>query len=225
MYLNDNEDKVKQIHPFIDKRVEDYCKQMHSNNNPSLRELERQTHLKFVRPNMLSGDWQGEFLMLICRLLKPKNILEIGTFSGYSTLCFALATEDDCKIDTIEALQEYEEFLRESFAKNNVLDKINMYFGQGLDVVKQLSTTYDLIFIDAEKVHYPEYFDMGVEKLNKGGLLIADNILWYGKVGLDYVNDKETQAIREFNLKVTQDERVENLIIPIRDGLMVARKL
>ncbi|MBQ9254903.1 MAG: class I SAM-dependent methyltransferase [Bacteroidales bacterium] len=198
---------------------------MHSNNNPSLRELERQTHLKFVRPNMLSGDWQGEFLMLICRLLKPKNILEIGTFSGYSTLCFALATEDDCKIDTIEALQEYEEFLRESFAKNNVLDKINMYFGQGLDVVKQLSTTYDLIFIDAEKVHYPEYFDMCVEKLNKGGLLIADNILWYGKVGLDYVNDKETQAIREFNLKVTQDERVENLIIPIRDGLMVARKL
>lgn len=225
MYSNDNEDKVKQIHPFIDKRVEDYCKQMHSNNNPSLRELERQTHLKFVRPNMLSGDWQGEFLMLICRLLKPKNILEIGTFSGYSTLCFALATEDDCKIDTIEALQEYEEFLRESFAKNNVLDKINMYFGQGLDVVKQLSTTYDLIFIDAEKVHYPEYFDMCVEKLNKGGLLIADNILWYGKVGLDYVNDKETQAIREFNLKVTQDERVENLIIPIRDGLMVARKL
>ncbi|MCF0210492.1 MAG: class I SAM-dependent methyltransferase [Bacteroidales bacterium] len=225
MKQDDNTNKVKHIHPFIDKRVENYCESMHSNDNQQLKDLERQTHLRFVRPNMLSGAWQGEFLMILCKISQPKRILEIGTFSGYSTLCFALATEDDCIIDTIEALQEYEGFLKNNFEKNNVANKIRMHFGQGLDVVNELNEKYDLIFIDAEKVHYPQYYEMCIEKLNKGGLLLADNILWYGKVSLDYIDDKETEAIREFNSMVTKDERVENIIIPIRDGIMVARRL
>lgn len=221
----EKDDRIKHIHPFIDKRVEDYCDAMHSNDNKALQDLTRQTHLRFIRPNMLSGAWQGEFLMMLCKLVNPKHILEIGTFSGYSTLCFAFASSDECIIDTIEALHEYESFLKENFEKNNVAHKIKMHFGQGLDIVEQLDEKYDLIFIDAEKVHYPQYFDLCVEKLNKGGLLIADNILWYGKVSLDYIDDKETEAIREFNKKVTEDTRLENVIIPMRDGLMIARKI
>ncbi len=214
----------KQIHPFLDKRVEKYCSNHHSNDNEILKELDRQTHLRFIKPNMVSGDWQGEFLMLICKILNPKRILEIGTFSGYATTCFALSTSQDCKIDTIEVLREYESFLIKTFTDNNIINKINLYFGQGLEIIPSLNNTYDLIFLDAEKLHYPNYYDIIVEKLNKGGILIADNILWYGKVALENCNDKDTQAIRRFNDLITKDERMENVIIPIRDGLMVARR-
>ena len=214
----------KQIHPFIDKRVEDYCANHHSNHSEILQELDRQTHLKFVKPHMVSSAWQGEFLMLICKMLKPKRILEIGTFSGYATTCFALATDDDCKIDTIEALREYEPFLVKNFTANKVIDKINLHFGQGLEVIPTLKNKYDLIFLDAEKIHYTNYYPLLIEKLNKGGILIADNILWYGKVVLDNCNDKDTQAIRLFNDLISQDERMESLIIPIRDGLVVSRR-
>ena len=213
----------KQIHPLLDQRIEDYCTIHHSNNNEILRELDRQTHLRFVKPNMVSGSWQGEFLMLICKILNPKRILEIGTFSGYATTCFALSTAEDCKIDTVEALREYESFLIKTFTDNKVIHKINLHFGQGLEIIPQLEYTYDLIFLDAEKLHYPDYYDILVNKLNKGGILIADNILWYGKVALKGCEDKDTQAIRRFNDLVTKDERMENIIIPIRDGLMVAR--
>lgn len=215
----------KEIHPIMDKRLVDYCESHHSNDNKQLNKLNRQTYLHFVKPNMISGAWQGEFLMMICRILQPKRILEIGTFSGYATTCFALSTDEDCKIDTIEAKQEYEEFLLEHLKDNHINKKINILFGQGLEVIRTLKDNYDLIFIDAEKIHYPEYFSLCVEKLNKGGLLIADNILWYGKVALEHITDKDTQAIRRFNDLVTEDKRVENLIIPIRDGLMIARKI
>ncbi|MGP1514902.1 MAG: O-methyltransferase [Bacteroidales bacterium] len=218
------DEKEKQIHPFVDKRVEDYCDKHHSNNNEILNELNRQTHLKFIKPQMVSGAWQGEFLMLICKILRPKNILEIGTFSGYATTCFALATEQDCKIDTIEAMEEYKPFLIEHFTDNNVIQKINIIIGQGLEIIPTLQNKYDLIFLDAEKIHYPNYYSLLVDKLNKGGILIADNILWYGKVALEHCQDKDTQAIRQFNDLISKDKRLECCIIPIRDGLIVARR-
>ncbi len=214
----------KQIHPFVDKRIEDYCSKHHSNNNEILHDLERQTYLQFIKPNMVSGAWQGELLMMICKILNPKRILEIGTFSGYATTCFALASNEDCKIDTIEALEEYKPFLIKKFSENNVINKINLYIGQGLEVIPTLENKYDLIFLDAEKLHYPNYYPLLVEKLEKGGLLLADNILWYGKVALEDCNDKDTAAIRLFNDLVTQDERMENIIVPIRDGVMIARR-
>lgn len=189
-----------------------------------LNEIVRQTHLKFVKPNMLSEGWQGEFLSVVCRLLKPKRILEIGTFSGYATSCFAFSSEDDCIIDTIEVKQEYEKFLKDSFQKNNIKDRINIHFGEGLDILPTLDYSFDLIFIDAEKIHYPQYYDICMDKLNKGGLLIADNVLWYGKVDDENITDKRTLAIREFNDKVNKDLRVENILVPIRDGLMLAVK-
>ncbi len=214
----------KQIHPFVDKRIDDYCSKHHSNNNEILHDLERQTYLQFVNPYMISGAWQGDLLMMICMILNPKRILEIGTFSGYATTCFALASEEDCKIDTIEALEEYKPFLIKKFSENNVINKINLHIGQGLEVIPTLENKYDLIFLDAEKLHYPNYYPLLVEKLEKGGLLLADNILWYGKVALEDCNDKDTAAIRLFNDLVTQDERMENIIVPIRDGIMVARR-
>ena len=222
--MNNISNQEKQIHPFVDKRIEDYCNKHHSNNSKILQNLDRQTHLHFVKPNMISGAWQGEFLMLICKMLKPKRILEIGTFSGYATTCFALATDKDCHIDTIEAVREYEQFLIKNFTENKVIEKIKIHFGQGLEIIPTLKETYDLIFLDAEKIHYPNYYPILVEKLNSGGVLLADNILWYGKVALGHCNDKDTQAIRQFNRLVTEDERLENMIIPIRDGIMVARR-
>ena len=135
-----------------------------------------------------------------------------------------MASEDECRIDTIEVKQEYEGFLKESFKKNNVQNKITIHFGEGLNIIPTLYHSYDLIFIDAEKIHYPQYYDLCIEKLNKGGLLIADNVLWYGKVDDQTVNDKRTLAIREFNEKVNKDTRVENIIIPLRDGLMLVAK-
>ncbi|MBR1768918.1 MAG: class I SAM-dependent methyltransferase [Bacteroidales bacterium] len=219
-----NKKDRKEIYPFIDNRITDYCSEMHSNTNESLNELIRLTHLRFVKPHMVSGAWQGAFLQMICRILRPKRILEIGTFSGYATLCFALSTTEDCRIDTVEAMREYEDFLSSVFERNGVKDKIRLHFGQGLEVIETLEDKYDLIFIDAEKIHYPQYYDLCVQRLNKGGILLADNILWYGKVALTSQKDKETEAIREFNEKITADERMDNLILPIRDGIMVGRK-
>lgn len=218
-------EEEKQIHPLMDKRLEEYCQKMCSNDNEALKENVRQTHLRFVKPNMVSDSWQGAFLMFLCSIVKPKNILEIGTFSGYSTLCFALASEKDCHIDTLECMEEYGQFLSESFKKNGVEQKIEIHFGQAMETIPKLKREYDLVFIDAEKVHYPQYYDLCKAKLRKGGVLLADNILWYGKVALKNVDDKQTNALREFNVKVTQDREMENFIVPIRDGIMVARKI
>ncbi len=218
-------EQEKQIHPLMDERILDYCNTMHSNKDEALMDLQRQTYLHFVKPNMISSAWQGEFLMLLTKMIKAKRVLEIGTFSGYSTTCFAKAMQEDGVVDTIECMQEYEDFLIENFKKNKVDKKINIYFGQGLEVVKTLSFKYDIIFLDAEKAHYKDYFPLLVDKLNQGGLLIADNILWYGKVVLQDVQDKQTQSIREFNRLVTQDARLESVIVPIRDGLIIGRRL
>lgn len=218
------EEEEKQIHPFLDKRIEDYCETYHSKEEQGLYDLRRQTYLHFVRPYMISGAWQGELLKFLVKIIQPKRVLEVGTFSGYSTLCFALASNDDCIIDTVEAMEEYKDFLIDMFSKNNVKNKINLHFGQGLDIIEKLDFKYDLVFIDAEKVHYPNYFSLLASKINVGGVILADNILWYGKVALENQKDKETLAIREFNEMVTKDDRFSNFILPIRDGIMVARK-
>ncbi len=218
-------DNEKQIHPLIDERILEYCQTMHSNKDKSLEDLQRQTYLHFVKPNMVSSSWQGEFLMLITKIAKAQRVLEIGTFSGYSTTCFAKAMDENGIVDTIECMQEYEDFLIENFKKNNVDHKIHLHFGQGLEVIKQLPYMYDIVFLDAEKSHYADYFPLIVDKLNKGGLLIADNILWYGKVVLPQADDKQTKSIRDFNKLVIQDSRLESIIIPIRDGLMVSRRI
>ena len=214
-----------QIYPFIDQRIENYCQEHVSQEPEILEELDRKTHLRFVRPNMISGNWQGTFLRMISKMINPKTILEIGTFSGYATICLAEGLQEGGVIHTIEKEEEYEDFLNESFEKYNK-NKVKLHIGKAMDILPTIEEEFDLIFIDADKASYDAYYNICIEKLRKGGIIIADNILWYGKVGLSPMpQDKETLAINQFNNLITQDSRVENVIIPIRDGLMMGRKL
>lgn len=218
--------KEKQIYPFLDKRIEDYCQTYVSPESDSLKNLTRETHIKFLRPNMISGNWQGHFLSMISNLVCPKKILEIGTFTGYSTICLAQGLPSDGILHTIEVNVEMEAFLRDLFAKNNLSTKIELHIGNAMDIVNDMDNDFDLIFIDADKVNYPFYYDICIEKLNKNGVILIDNVLWYGRVALDEMpEDKETKAIHEFNVKITQDKRIENLILPIRDGIMMGRRI
>ena len=215
----------KQIHPFLDERIEDYCQELCSKEDDRLKYIDRQTHIKFLRPNMISGNWQGNLLKIISLLVKPKKVLEIGTFTSYATLCLAEGLTENGIVHTIEKDESLAEFIDETIERFSLEDKIKLHIGNALEVIDEIEGNFDLIFIDADKANYPTYFNKCVERLNSGGVLIADNILWYGKVVLDVKdNDKETIAIKNFNKMVTEDERLDNLIIPLRDGLMVARK-
>lgn len=215
----------KQIHPFVDKRIEDYCKEHTSKESEALRYIDRQTHLRFLKPNMISGNWQGNLLKILSLLVQPKNVLEIGTFTAYATLCLADGLADGGVVHTIEKDVILEEFILSTIEKYGYEDRIKLHIGNAMEIIDQIEGDFDLIFIDADKANYPAYFEKCVSRLRSGGLIIADNILWYGKVVLPVKDsDKETKAIKLFNEIVSKDPRFDSLILPIRDGIMVARK-
>lgn len=215
----------KQIHPFVDKRIEDYCKEHTSKESEALRYIDRQTHLRFLKPNMISGNWQGNLLKILSLLVQPKNVLEIGTFTAYATLCLADGLADGGVVHTIEKDVILEEFILSTIEKYGYEDRIKLHIGNAMEIIDQIEGDFDLIFIDADKANYPAYFEKCVSRLRSGGLIIADNILWYGKVVLPVKDsDKETKAIKLFNETVSKDSRFDSLILPIRDGIMVARK-
>lgn len=215
----------KQIHPFVDKRIEDYCKQHTSEESDDLKYIERQTHLRFLKPNMLSGNWQGNLLKVLSLLVQPKSVLEIGTFTAYSSLCLAKGLSEGGVVHTIEKDPLLEDFILSAIDKYGYGDRIKLHIGTALEIIDEIEGDFDLIFIDADKANYPAYYEKCAERLRSGGLLIADNILWYGKVVLPVRDsDKETKAIMLFNEKISRDKRFDALILPIRDGLMVARK-
>lgn len=215
----------KQIHPFVDKRIEDYCKRHTSEESEELKYIERQTHLRFLKPNMLSGNWQGNLLKLLSLLVQPKSVLEIGTFTAYSSFCLAKGLAEGGVVHTIEKDPLLEDFILSVIDKYAYGDRIKLHMGTALEIIDEIEGDFDLIFIDADKANYPAYFEKCVERLRSGGLLIADNILWYGKVVLPVRDsDKETKAIMLFNEKISRDKRFDALILPLRDGLMVARK-
>ncbi|MEE0910565.1 MAG: O-methyltransferase [Bacteroidales bacterium] len=215
----------KQIHPFVDKRIEDYCKEHTSKESEALRYIDRQTHLRFLKPNMISGNWQGNLLKILSLLVQPKNVLEIGTFTAYATLCLADGLTDGGVVHTIEKDVILEDFILSTIEKYGYEDRIKLHIGNAMEIIDQIEGDFDLIFIDADKANYPAYFEKCVSRLRSGGLIIADNILWYGKVVLPVkVSDKETKAIKLFNETVSKDPRFDSLILPIRDGIMVARK-
>ena len=215
----------KQIHPFVDKRIEDYCKEHTSKESEALRYIDRQTHLRFLKPNMISGNWQGNLLKVLSLLVQPKNVLEIGTFTAYATLCLADGLAEGGVVHTIEKDVILEDFILSTIEKYGYEDRIKLHIGNAMEIIDQIEGDFDLIFIDADKANYPAYFEKCVSRLRSGGLIIADNILWYGKVVLPVKDsDKETKARKLFNETVSKDSRFDSLILPIRDGIMVARK-
>jgi predicted O-methyltransferase YrrM len=190
-----------------------------------LADINRQTHLKINQPRMLSGHLQGNVLQTFSHIMRPRRILEIGTYTGYSAICMAQGLSDDGILHTIDNNEELEPFVLEAFRKAGLEHKIKFHLGNALDIIPTLTETFDMIFIDADKENYSAYYDLVWDKLRSGGLIIADNVLWSGKVLNPKKNDKSTQALMEFNQKVHQDTKAFNTLMPIRDGLMLAIKV
>jgi caffeoyl-CoA O-methyltransferase len=208
---------------FLPKKIADYAEAHTEPESDLLQSLVRETHLKTLAPRMLSGHLQGRFLSLITKLMQPKRILEIGTFTGYAALCMAEGLAEDGILTTIEANDEMAFLIEKYVEKSNFSGKINPIFGNALEIIPTLTEEFDLVFIDAGKRDYPAYYDLVLPKVKSGGLIIADNILWSGKVVVDK-KDVDTTIIDGFNKMVLADERVECLLLPIRDGLIMARK-
>jgi caffeoyl-CoA O-methyltransferase len=190
----------------------------------ALKKINRDTHLKVLKPNMLSGHYQGRFLSFLSKMMQPKRILEIGTFTGYATICLAEGLTENGFIDTIEVNREMEGMLNSHFKSTNVEKKIRLHFGAAELVLADMSEKeYDIVFIDADKKNNYRYFELVFDKVRSGGLIIIDNVLWKGKV-YGEENDADTQSFRKLNDQVSVDSRVEKLILPVRDGLLLIRK-
>lgn len=205
----------------LDKYVVD-----HSEQEPKLlQQLTRETYQKVLQPIMLSGPYQGRVLSMISKLIRPKSILELGTFTGYATLCLAEGLDKDGELHTIDINEELVDFQRKYFDKSNFGSQIIQHTGSALDILPQLNQTFDLIFIDADKPNYSNYFHLIIDKLNPGGIILSDNVLWHGKVvePLDE-KDKSTKAVLDYNILLKNDERIETVLLPIRDGLTISRK-
>ncbi len=190
-----------------------------------LQELERETRLKVLMPQMISGPLQGNVLAMFVHMLQPRRVLEIGTFTGYATLWMARALPEGGLITTIDINEELEHLVRRYIARSGLAAKINYIIGNALEVVPPLEEQLDMVFIDADKVNYQAYYNMVLPKIRQGGFIIADNVLWGGQILRKEKLKSNGEAIREFNEYVHQDERVENVLFPVRDGLMIARKL
>ncbi|CAI8266509.1 MAG: Putative O-methyltransferase [Bacteroidota bacterium] len=209
---------------FLAENLEAYVQQ-HSEQEPELlQELGRETHLKVLQPRMLSGAYQGRLLSLISKLITPKHILEIGTFTGYSALCMAEGLHANGRIDTIDVDEELMEMQRRYFDASGYGKQIFQHLGNAAEIILTLNGNFDLVFIDADKEQYPLYFDLIIERIQAGGLIIADNVLWSGKV-VTNATDEATQALQLFNKKMVEDTRVETVLLPVRDGLTLIRKI
>ena len=211
---------------FLSPGIEAYAIEHTTMETTVLEKLNRETHAKIMMPRMLSGHLQGRALSMFSNMIKPKQILEIGTYTGYSALCLAEGLAEGGKLHTIDINEELETMVRKYFQEAGVEKKINYHIGNALDIIPQIKETFDLVFIDADKENYSNYYNLVFDKVRKGGYIIADNVLWSGKV-LDNPAkmDIDTKAIVAYNEKIQNDSRVENVILPVRDGLMVAKKL
>jgi caffeoyl-CoA O-methyltransferase len=211
---------------FLDEDLQQYCDDHTSPEPELLKKLNRETHANVMMPRMLSGHLQGRTLALFSQMIQPKRILEIGTFTGYSALCMAEGLTEDGVLHTIDINEELEDLVRRYIAEAGLENKIQYHIGNALEIIPSLNETFDLVFIDADKINYSNYFDLVIDKVRPGGFLIADNVLWSGKVLEKFRKklDKDTEALLQFNDKVQHDDRVENALLPIRDGLLVIRK-
>ncbi len=209
---------------FIDPRLLEYSEQHTSPESELLRKISRDTHARVMKPRMLSGHLQGRFLSMISKMVRPKTVLEIGTYTGYSAICLAEGVAPGGKLITLDVNEELEARVRDYFQQAGLEEVIDYRMGNALKIIPTLRTSFDLVFIDADKENYSNYFDLVIDQVNQGGYILADNVLWSGKV-LQEKSDKDTRAILAFNAKVQADTRVENVLLPIRDGILMMRKL
>jgi len=203
----------------------EYC-QAHTSPVPAvLAELERATHLRTLSPQMLSGAYQGTLLRFLSLMIRPRRILEIGTFTGYATICLAEGLPDDGLLHTIEANDELGRLIGEYLLKAGVAEKVHLHLGDAAAIIPTLEEIFDLVFIDAGKLDYARHYALALAKMRSGGFLLADNVLWDGKVARGDQQDATAQVLRDFNEMVHRDTRVENILLPVRDGVLVVRKL
>ncbi len=209
---------------FLPEKIDHYVVE-HSQKEPKiLQELSKETWQKVLNPRMLSGAFQGRVLSMISKLTQPKNVLEIGTYTGYSAICIAEGLQKGGVIDTIDKNEELEDLQNRYFVKSGFRNQITQHFGNALEIIPKLNKKYDLVFIDADKSNYPNYFDLIIDKMNKGGIILSDNVLWSGKVveELD-PKDVDTKALVAYNKLLNSDDRIETVLLPIRDGLTISR--
>ncbi|KJD35810.1 methyltransferase [Tamlana sedimentorum] len=212
---------------FIPEELDDYVVK-HSEDEPELlQQLTRETYQKILQPRMLSGHYQGRILSMISKLINPKTILEIGTYTGYSALCLAEGIQAEGELHTVDVNEELIDFQRKYFNKSRFGHQIHQHLGSALDIIPKLDKTFDLVFIDADKDNYSNYFNLIINKLNTGGIILSDNVLWSGKI-LDKTfkkDDTSTPALIAYNALLKNDSRVETVLLPIRDGLTISRKI
>ncbi|KYG78885.1 O-methyltransferase [Roseivirga echinicomitans] len=210
---------------FIPEDIQRYVEAHTDAESELLLDLNRETHVKVMMPRMLSGHLQGRALSMISHMIKPSRILEIGTYTGYSALCMAEGLAEGGKLITLDKNEELEEMVRGYFEKAGYSNVIDFRLGNAIELIPEIEGPFDLVFIDADKANYYNYFKLVFEKVRPGGFIIADNVLWSGKViQTEKKIDKDTQAILDFNRLTHEDDRVENVLLPIRDGLMILRK-
>lgn len=211
---------------FLPEKIDEYVI-AHSQKEPELlKQLNRETWQKVLNPRMLSGDFQGRVLSMISKLVRPKHILEIGTYTGYSALCMAEGMKPEGSLHTIDRNEELYDLQRSYFDKSDYGKLIQQYVGNALEIIPQIELKFDLVFIDADKANYSNYFNLIIDKMNSGGVILSDNVLWSGKVTEPVQpKDIDTAALLEYNKLINEDPRVESVLLPIRDGLTITRVL
>ena len=211
---------------FIDGKLLNYCINHSSKESEILKELNRQTHIRTLNPRMICGKHQGRFLSIISKIIRPKKILEIGTFTGYSTLCLAEGLEKEGRIDTVDNNYELKKIQNYFFNLSKLEDQINQFTCDAIEILPKLKDKYDLIFLDADKKNYLNYLNLIVPLLSKKGVLISDNVLWSGKViSVNNNNDLETEVLKKFNKKLSNHKNLETVLLPVRDGISLSMKI
>ncbi|MEE2954427.1 MAG: O-methyltransferase [Bacteroidota bacterium] len=209
---------------FLNQELEEYILEHTTSESNILQEINRNTWAKVMQPRMLSGHLQGRILAMFSKLIQSKNILEIGTYTGYSALCLSEGLSTSGKIHTIEINEEYHEIAKSYFETSKYNKQIVQYLGNALDIIPSIDCTFELVFIDADKENYLNYFSLIFDKLNIGGYIIADNVLWSGKV-INKEKDEETTALDKYNKMISNNPNLENILLPVRDGLMICKKI
>ncbi|MFM6933971.1 MAG: O-methyltransferase [Flavobacteriales bacterium] len=209
---------------FISQELDQYCCSHTAEENELLQRINRETHVEVLQPRMLSGHFQGRVLSMLSKMIQPNRILELGTYTGYSALCLAEGLTSEGKLMTIDVNEELEQRVKGYFQASPYAAQIEYIIQPALEVIPTLNETWDLVFIDADKQNYIAYYEMILPLVRSGGYVILDNVLWSGKVADPEKNDKDTVLLRELNARIHTDERVEEVLLPIRDGLMIARK-